>query len=386
MSIDLRVTLEQLRQRRGTKWTNFEPDVLPAWIADMDFPIAAPIREAIAATVERNDMGYASDATVRTLAEVFAQRMSDRFDWQPDPGLVMPVSNLIQTFIAGVASFSQPAEGVVVQTPIYPPFMKVVEAQGRRLVENRLIAGPEKYEMDIEGLRATVDKDTRLLLFCNPHNPSGRVFERAELEKIAELVIERDLVVVSDEVHADLTYDGHTHIPLASLGPEIAARTVTVTSASKAFNIAGLKCAIIHFGSRELRRRQASLFSQHLLGTPNILGIEATLAAWRDGEAWLQAVRKQLADNRQSILDFTAGQNRPGVVSPQAGYLAWLDCGSLELAPRPYQFFLDQARVALSDGGDFGRHTGEFVRLNFATSPEVLKQILQRMGDALPLE
>jgi bifunctional pyridoxal-dependent enzyme with beta-cystathionase and maltose regulon repressor activities len=243
MSIRLDAPLEDLRRRRGSKWTAFDAEVLPAWVADMDFPIARSIEEAILDVLERNDVGYPGEPTLQALATAFAQRMSDRFGWQPDPARVMPVGDLIQALIASVATFSQPGEGVVVQTPIYHPFLKIVAAFGRRLVDNPLVAGRERYEMDLDHLREAIDDGTRLVLFCNPHNPTGRVFERRELEAFAALALEHDLVVISDEVHADLVYEGRAHVPLASLGPEIAARTITLTSATKAFNIAGLKCS-----------------------------------------------------------------------------------------------------------------------------------------------
>lgn len=384
MSIRLDFSLEELRRRRGEKWTAFGEDVLPAWVADMDFPVAPPIQQALREVLEREDLGYPAADSLADLARVFAGRMSQRFGWQADPGRVMPVGDLIQALIASVATFSQPGEGVVIQTPIYYPFLMIVKRLGRRLVENRLVLGAERYEMDLDGLRRAVDEGTRILLFCNPHNPTGRVFERRELEALAAVAVEHDLLVVSDEIHADLVYPGGTHIPLASLGPEIASRTITITSATKAFNIAGLKCAVIHFGSRELMRRQTAVFADRLLGLPNVMGIEATLAAWRDGDAWLDAVLRQLDGNRRTIAGFLdqrlpAVRHRP----PEASYLAWLDCSALGLPSRPYEFFLAEARVAFSDGRQFGADSDEFVRLNFATPPGILEQILERTQGAV---
>jgi cystathionine beta-lyase len=384
MSIRLDAPLEDLRRRRGSKWTAFDAEVLPAWVADMDFPIARSIEEAILDVLERNDVGYPGEPTLQALATAFAQRMSDRFGWQPDPARVMPVGDLIQALIASVATFSQPGEGVVVQTPIYHPFLKIVAAFGRRLVDNPLVAGRERYEMDLDHLREAIDDGTRLVLFCNPHNPTGRVFERRELEAFAALALEHDLVVISDEVHADLVYEGRAHVPLASLGPEIAARTITLTSATKAFNIAGLKCAVIHFGSEELMAHQTRVFADRLLGIPNIFGIEATLAAWREGGEWLEAVLAQLDANRSEVAGFLS-KRLPGVGYrlPEASYFAWLDCGGLGLASRPYEFFLSDARVAFGDGREFGGQAAQFVRLNFATTPDVLQQILDRTSAAV---
>jgi len=384
MGSRLDVSLEELRRRRGSKWTAFGEDVLPAWVADMDFPIAPPVREAILDVLERGDIGYPGTASLKALGTAFATRMSERFGWEPDPARVMPVGDLIQAMIASVSSFCRPGEGVVIQTPIYPPFLRIVETLGRRLVDNPLAAGRERYEMDLDGLRESIDGETRLLLFCNPHNPTGRVFERRELEDLAALVLERDLVVVSDEIHADLVYPGGTHIPFASLGPEIAARTITITSATKSFNIAGLKCAVIHFGSEELKARQTAIFAARLLGVPNVLGIEATLAGWREGDAWLAALVEQLDANRKALAEFLA-RRLPDVVMhpPEASFLAWLDCSALSLPVRPYDFFLSEARVALNDGAEFSSRSDLFVRLNFATTPEILEQVLERMASAM---
>jgi cystathionine beta-lyase len=381
--IDLGRSLAQLRRRRGAKWTTYGEDVLPVWVADMDFPVAPAIQQAIRDALDREDIGYPGDPTVEALRLAFANRMSERFGWQPDPRRVMPVGDLIQALIASVATFCRGGEGVVIQTPIYPPFLKIVATLGRRLVENPLLPGPQRYEMDLDGLRQAIDEETRLVLFCNPHNPTGRVFERGELDAFAAVAIERDLVVVSDEIHADLVYPGGVHIPLASLGPEIAARTITLTSATKAFNIAGLKCAVIHFGSDELMKRQTQVFADRLLGIPNVLGIEATLAAWRAGDAWLAAALVQLDANRRRIADFL-GERLPGVVyhPPEASYLAWLDCSALELTARPYEHFLSEAGVAFSDGREFSSRCDPFVRLNFATPPAILEQVLERMGAA----
>jgi cystathionine beta-lyase len=223
-----------------------------------------------------------------------------------------------------------------------------------------------------------------VLLLCNPHNPTGRVFGRDELEAVASLVLERDMIVVADEVHADLTYPGHTHIPFASLGPEIAARTITLTSATKAYNIPGLRCGLIHFGSAALHERFQAAVPERMLGRVNRFGIQATITAWQSCQPWLDQVMPLLDDNRQRLGAFVAAE-LPEIrhYSPQATYLAWLDCRGLQLPASPWQFFLDQARVALSDGAEFGPPGAGCVRLNFGTAPTILDQILDRMASAV---
>lgn len=380
MGVSLDITLEELHRKRGAKWTTYDRDVIPAWVADMDFPLATPVIDAINDVTDRQDLGYPGPPALEALPEAFAGRMRERFAWEPDPAGVLPVGDLIQAMIAAVASFAGEGEGVVIQTPIYYPFLQIVALLGRRLVENPLVAGAQRYEMDLDHLRSVIDERTRLVLFCNPHNPTGRVFERRELEGLAEIALEHDLLVVSDEIHADLAHAGHAHVPFASLGPEIAARTITLTGAGKAFNIAGLKCALIHFGTPELKSRQSRLFSPYLLGTPNILGLEATLSAWRDGSEWLDAVVRQLEANCERVDEYL-GQHLPAIghLPAEASYFAWLDCAALELPSRPQEFFLERARVAFNDGRPFGDGCDRFARLNFATPRSLLDQILERM-------
>jgi cystathionine beta-lyase len=223
---------------------------------------------------------------------------------------------------------------------------------------------------------------------CNPHNPTGRVLERQQLEAIAALAVERDLVVVADEVHADLVYSGHTHIPFASLSPEVAAHTITITSATKAYNIPGLRCGVMHFGSERLRDRFRAAFPDRMLGVVNRFGLEATMVAWRECGGWLDEVLRVLSVNRARITDVLAAE-LPGVhwYPPQATYLAWLDCRSIEPGlESPRQHFLDRARVALTDGEEFGPGGEGCVRLNFGTSPEILEDILARMAGSLSTE
>ena len=384
MGISLDVSLDEMRRKRGAKWTTYDPDVIPAWVADMDFPLAPPIRDAIDDVLERQDLGYAGPPALEALPEAFAGRMRERFAWKPDPKGVLPVGDLIQAMIAAVATFADEDDGVIIQTPIYYPFLQIVGLLGRRVVENPLVVGSRRYELDFDQLRSAIDERTRMFLFCNPHNPTGRVFERRELEELAEIALEHELIVVSDEIHADLAYGGHTHVPFASLGPEIAARTITLTGASKAFNIAGLKCALIHFGTPELESQQSRLFSPFLLGTPNILGIEATLAAWRDGGEWLDAVVSQLEVNCRRVDEFLAA-HLPAIahLPAEASYFAWLDCSALELPSRPHEFFLEHARVAFNDGRPFGGSSERFARMNFGTSGAVLDGILERMYAAV---
>jgi len=377
--------LGRLRRRRGEKWALHGADVLPAWVAEMDFPLAEPVRRAVEQALEVDDLGYPLHPRRDELPALFAERMQARFGWRPDPGRVEVIADVVQGIYVALSQLSAPGEGVIVQTPIYPPFLEAVAETGRRLVESPLVrAGPRgRFELDLESLRSRIDASTRILLLCNPHNPTGRVLERAELEALAELALAHELVVVADEIHADLVFPPHRHIPFASLSSEVEARTVTLTSATKAFNIPGLRCAIAHLGSVALRRRFLAL-PRALRGGLGALGQAATLAAWREGQPWLDSVLGYLAGNRDLVARFAA-ERLPDVahVPPEASYLAWLDCRALRLEPTPQRFFLAHAKVALSAGESFGRPGEGFARLNFATSRAILGEILERMAKAL---
>ncbi|MGI9591393.1 MAG: MalY/PatB family protein, partial [Myxococcota bacterium] len=374
---------EARRPSSGEKWATYPDDVLPLWVADMDFPLAEPIRRVLSRAVERADVGYPIHPAPTAVPELAVERMQRLYGWSVDPSRVEILSDVVQGMTIALQQLSEPGDGAVVQTPIYPPFLGVVRELGRRLVETPLAPSPGGYEVDLDALRAAVDDGTRVILLCNPHNPSGRALRRDELEGIAALAVERDLFVVSDEIHQDLVWSGHRHLPIASLSPEIEARTVTLTAASKAWNIAGLRCAVALFGSDELKQRFCAL-PRGFRGGISVPGIEALQAAWRHGGPWLDAVRAHLESNRQLVVDFVASE-LPGVVlhPPEATYLAWLDCRALDLEPDPYRFFLDRAKVALSPGPAFGRPGRGFARINFATSKAILTEALERMADAL---
>jgi len=370
------------RASRGEKWATYPPEVLPLWVADMDFAVAAPIRRVLQRAVETSDLGYPIHPAPTDLPDLFAARARERYGWEVEPRRVEVVTDVVQGMIVGVDRLSAPGDGVIVQTPVYPPFMRIVEETGRRFLENPLVPGPQGFEIDLDGLRRAAS-EARVLLLCHPQNPTGRAFRRAELEAVAEVALSHGLFVVSDEIHADLVLSGERFVPFASLAPEVAARTLTLASASKAFNVAGLRTAVAVFGSDEVRRRFLSL-PRHVRGGVSILGFEATRAAWREGGPWLEAVLEYLRGNRALVAEIVA-RDLPGVVyrPGEATYFAWLDCRALGLEPSPFRFFLDRARVALSDGLAFGRPGAGFARLNFATSRALLREALERMAKAL---
>lgn len=372
---------EELRARTGGKWRMFPPDVLPAFVAEMDFKVAPAVQSAIERFSEQQDYGYGQFTDPNGLFEAFAAWMSRRHGWELDPALTIATSDVVQGLVATLLAFSERGDGVIAQTPVYPPFLMSIKWTDRRLVDNPLVDDGARYVIDFEGLERAAN-DAAVLFLCNPQNPTGRVFEQSELERVAAIAAEHNLTIVSDEIHADLVYPGRRHVPMETIAGA-AARTVTLTSATKGFNIPGLRAAIAHFGSAELKGRFESRIAEHLLGGPNRIGIAATIAAWREGEAWLDEVMAYLERNRERVARWAA-ENRLGCHAPEATYLAWFDCRGLKLDEdtTPQQHFLERARVALSQGGDFGEAGKGHVRLNFATSQELLEEILGRLAGA----
>jgi cystathionine beta-lyase len=371
-----------LRARRTNKWHKFPDDVLPAWVADMDFGVAPAVTEAMARLTHNQEYGY--DAREGALQAAFARRMQNRFGWTVDPADTHPIGDLVQASFSSVMAFSEPGDAVLLQLPSYPPFMAAINDTGRRLLANPMRDDGTRWVLDLAAYDAAPDPRARVLIFCHPQNPTGRAYTRAELEDVAAFAIRHDLIVVSDEIHADIIYPGNKHIPLASLSPEIAARTITITSATKSFNIPALRCAVMHFGTPALKQRFFARIPSRLLGSPGVTGVDATIAAWDDGQPWFDEIMGQLQANRDWLVQ-SIGTEVPGVTLhlPEATYLAWLDCSGLKLPGSAGQFFLDNARVGLNFGETFGPQYTNFVRLNFATSAPILRQIVGRMAEAV---
>jgi cystathionine beta-lyase len=378
--------LDQLRRRPGAKWGVAAPGMLAAWVADMDFPVPPPVREALRRRIDA-DLGYPlwdSVPEAIPLPEAFAERMAQRYGFTPDPAYVRAFTDVHQALQVVLHLATRPGDPVALHVPAYPPFLETLASMNRPLVPIPMLdtgPGPGKgWRFDADRLADDVARHgCRTLLLVNPQNPTGRAFRRDELLAIADVVRARDLLVVSDEIHADLVYPPGVHIPFASLDPEIAAHTVTVTSATKAFNLAGIRCAVAHIGPEHLQETLAAQ-PDVLFGEVGVLGVEATLAAWRESDDWLAGVRAVLDRNRRRLVEALP----PGIVCrlPEATYLAWLDCTALELGPDPAEFFRKEAGVLLAGGPPFGPGGAGFARLNFATSGPVLEEILTRMNDA----
>lgn len=362
------------------KWSQYPEDVLPMWVADMDFPVAAPIVQALKNRLEHPLLGYS--VPQQALRETLVKHLADRYRWKIDaqdlvflPGVEPGVNMALHALLS-------PSSAVLVQTPNYSPLLHAPANWKLPRIDLPFHANAQgEYPTDIASLERALP-DRGALLLSNPHNPLGKVFERDELRAIAEACVRRDALIISDEIHADLLFDGRQHTPIASLSPEIAARCVTLMSASKAWNIAGLKTAFAVVQNAELRQR----FNAGRLGlvdSVNALGLEATEVAYREGAPWLEQVVAYLQDNRDYLADAIKSRFPEIKMNlPQSTYLAWLDCAGLGLES-PQQFFLDHAKVALSDGLEFGDDCGQFVRLNFGCPRPMLEEGLARMERSL---
>jgi len=290
---------------------------------------------------------------------------------------------VITGFNLACHTLEAPRDGVLVQPPVYPPILQAAEQTGKIPQQAELGRSPEgAYRVDWDAFEAAIDEQTGLFLLCNPHNPVGRVFKRAELERMAEICLKRGVVICSDEIHCDLVYTGSQHIPIASLDSEVAQNTITLMAPSKTFNLAGLKFSFAIIQNRELRKMYWHS-GKGLVSWVNVMGQVAALSAYREGQEWLDQLLVYLEANRDLLYDFVRSE-LPGISipKPEGTYLAWLDCRETEIGD-PFQFFLDNARVVFNDGKTFGKGGEGFVRLNFGCPRTMLEEALERLRNAL---
>jgi len=375
-------TIIDRRCSDSEKWRCYGPEVLPLWVADMDFAAPEPVLHALRERIDHGVLGYGVDSI--RLREVFVERLWNRYGWRVTPEDLVMMPGIISGFNVACRAIASPGEGVLIQSPVYTPILRAAANSRLARQEMELTLGPDgRYTVDYQAFEGAMSGSTRLFLLCSPHNPVGRVFERAELERMAEICDRHDVVICSDEIHCDLLLSGHRHIPVASLAPEIAARTITLMAPSKTYNIAGLHASIAVITDPGLRSKFRAA-RRDLVPSIDILGLVAAIAAYSEGEPWLHACLRYLEANLDYLEGFVA-QRLPGVTfyRPEGTYLAWLDCRRAKIPGNPHEFFLREASVALNDGSAFGRGGEGFVRLNFACPRSLLAEGLERMERAL---
>jgi len=378
------------RTRTSEKYTVYDADVLPMFVAEMDCALAEPVRDALVRAVTDGDTGYVGHG--RALPEAFADFAADRWDWAVDPDLVRTTTDVSVAAVETLRRVIEPGDQVVVMPPVYPPFWDYVTEAGGSVTEVPLLAPAgtaDPYDttagwrMDLDGVRQAFAEGARTVLLCNPHNPLGLVHDRQSLVALARLAAEWDAVVVSDEIHAPLVHADATFTPFLDCCPEAATLGVALTSASKAWNTAGTKCALM-IGASDRARAWFDGMPVEVVERTGILGYTASVAAFSEGGPWLASLLAELATNRR-ILAEELGAALPGAGyrQPQASYLAWLDLRALPWGDDPALRLVDEAKVALSNGRDFGRQGIGHARLNFGCSEDTLREGLSRLAAAV---
>lgn len=374
--------LDALRHRTSAKWRLYDADVLPLPVAEMDYPLAEPIAAALHAAVDRSDTGYAAGS--RGVAEAFVPFAAARFGWEVDPARVTCTGDVAMGLVETLRQVAEPGDGVIITPPIYPPFFDIVTEASCAVVEVPMRGGiDEGWALDLEGIDAAFAAGARAMLLCNPHNPIGHVPPRDDLAALAELAAKHGATIVSDEVHGPLAQPGTGYTPFLTVSDAAREHGVTVTAASKAFNLAGLKAAMVVTASERgdaVRRA----FPYEVEWRMSQFGSIASIAAFREGAHWLDGVLASLDDNRRLLAELLADE-LPGVRYriPDATYLGWLDLSALGWGDDPAAYALEHARVALGIGPQFGAEVGRgHVRVNFACTPEVLGEAITRLADA----
>jgi cysteine-S-conjugate beta-lyase len=371
------LSLDQLRLRRSAKWRYFDEDVLPAFVAEMDFPLAAPVKIALAEAVELDDTGYGYPAGLG-LAEAYAEFAAARFGWEVDPARVAAAPDVVNGITSLLRKIAKPGDKIVINTPVYHPFFMVIEELGLELAEAPLVDG----EIDVDAVDAHFRDGAVALILCSPHNPTGTLPTRAQLSALAESAAAHGAWVLSDEIHSPLTLPGATHTPFLSVSEAAAEHGIALVSASKAFNLAGLHCAQFVTASARAQEVVESLpFAATHAGH---FGAIASVAAYRDGAAWLDDVIAVIDHNRALLAELLAEKlPEVGYTPPRAGYLTWLDLRAFDLGDDPSEALLERGRVALNPGPAFGPQGVGHARLNIGTSPALVEEAVKRIGKAV---
>jgi cystathionine beta-lyase len=374
-----------LRERRGSKWSTHGADILPATPAEGDMAPCPAVRTAMASWLRRQQFGYpllGAEGASEELKRTFTARAATHYGWRIAPDDLWIAQSPSQAVAACVQGFTKRRDEVLLQSPAFPGFGQWIALAQRRPVRIPMKLGPDGFgvagDLDLDGA-----VNPRLLLICHPHNPTGRVFGRAELEPLADHARRNALFVVSDEVHADLLLDRRSHQPFATLFPELAESTVTIHSANKSFGLQGLGCALVHFGSQQLRKRFFGALPAPVLGDALLPGVLATQAAWDEDPGWLSSLLRRLEVNREYALGRLAAE-APAVRAfrPQSTYFLWLDFSRTPWAESPVVDLLRTSRIATAGGTAFGAECASWVRMVTACAPQTLSEMLDRMiGD-----
>ncbi|MCP1428506.1 cystathionine beta-lyase [Microbacterium foliorum] len=376
-----------LDRPESRKWS-LHPGRIGAWVAEMDFGVAPAIAESLHRAIDEENLGYLSPPLAARLGEATAAWMHDEYGWNIDPDRVHPVSDVMAALRVAVEEYAPAGSAVIVPTPAYMPFLTYLPSIGHPVIEVPGIEtvdaqGRVRWHHDLQRIDEAFEAGARTLVLCNPHNPTGTVVERAELEALAQIVERHGARVFADEIHAPLRFDSRPFTPYASLSDSTAAHTITGTSASKAWNLPGLKTAQL-ITSNEADQQLYKRFGFSVQHGAATLGVVASTAAYREGKPWLDGVLEYLSQSRRELGSLVSEQ-LPGAVyrEPEATYIGWIDTRALEIDGSPAAFFRDQAGVVLTDGRLLGRGYEDYVRVVFATPRPILREAIVSMGDAV---
>lgn len=381
------------RSTNSTKWTKYPKDVLPLWVADMDFATPKPILDAIQEKLSQGPLGY--EIPSRELYETVVARMDKLYNWKIEPEMVVAIPGIVSGFNAAAKAVCDPGEGILIQPPVYFPFLKVGENLGLNHLFapllKKLDGNKVRYEIDFDSYKAALGMNgmrTGMFLMSNPHNPTGNTFTRKELFSLAEICLRHDVVICSDEIHSELLLAGAQHIPIATLSEEIAAQSITLVAPSKTFNTAGLYCGFAIIIDPDLLKRYKQACEQMTFHVNSLGQVAAKTAFAGKCDDWLMKVLDYVTDNRDFVVDYII-RYLPEIRTtiPDATYLMWFDCSALvesgKITGNPYEFFLNKAKVGLNNGADFGPGGENFVRFNIASPRRILEDALGRMRKAL---
>mgnify|MGYP006277358883 CR=1 FL=1 len=365
----------------SVKWNRYADDVLPLWVADMDFLSPPPVIKALSERVKHGVYGYPE--IQQSTKDSVVDWLWKEHNWSVTGEDLVFLPGVVVGFNLAAHALTKPGQGVLVQTPTYRPFLNV---SGHAKIEQHEIPLDRnkggKYLVRKTTFNHAIQENTQIFMLCNPQNPTGRVFSKAELEMMAETCLKNKIFICSDEIHSDIIYSQNEHIPIATLSPEVAKRTITLLSPSKTFNIAGLKASYAVITNSELRERFIA-GKQGLVGGLNLFGQTALRASYTEGKAWLEELLIYLENNRNFLFDFVSTKlDSVSMVSPEGTYLAWLDCRETGIEV-PQEYFLKDAKVALNPGNWFGKPGEGFVRLNFACPRKTLREGLDRLAHSL---
>ena len=388
----MKYDFDQVISRYNTdsvKWDKTEKlfgdkDILPMWIADMDFACPKPVVDAMKERAEHGIFGYTSRSGDYFAA--FIDWVERRHNWSVKKQWIRCTPGIMTALSIAVQSFTNEKDKIIIQTPVYTPFTEVIEKNNRELVLNPLKLENGKYEMDYENLKKiAADTDVKMIILCNPHNPVGRVWPKEELQKLGQICMENNVLVISDEAHFDIVYKGYTHTPFASISEEFADNSITCTAPSKTFNLAGVQMANIIIPNKELRNTFTNKIDQLYLGLSNTFGVTAVESAYKYGEEWFDQFLDYLEGNLTFLKEFIETNLKEiKVILPEGTYLVWLDCRELGMDAKALEdFFWKKAKIAFDEGYTFGAGGEGFTRVNIACPRDILEEGLKRMEKAV---